>query len=110
MGTTATIDGATVQTIVERILAAARPRRIILFGSAAAGRMTPDSDVDLLVVEDAPDNTRAESARLRQALGELGFPIDVLVIAADRFEETKDLVGSIAYPAHHYGKVIYEAA
>jgi len=110
MGTAATIDEATIQEIVQRILAAARPRRIILFGSAATGRMTPDSDVDLLVVEDAPRNPRAESVRLRQALGELGFPIDVLVIAADRFEETKDLVGGIAYPAHRYGKVIYEAA
>jgi len=96
--------------MVRRILAVAQPRRIILFGSAANGRMTPDSDVDLLIVEDVPADTRAESVRLRRALGEVGFPIDVLVISTDHFEETKDLVGGIAYPAHHYGRAIYEAA
>lgn len=34
--------------IVARILAVARPDRIILFGSAATGEMTKDSDIDLV--------------------------------------------------------------
>jgi len=110
MGITATVDEATVQEMVRRILAVAQPRRIILFGSAATGRMTPDSDVDLLVLEDSPGNTREESVRLRESLCGMGFPIDVIVMATDWFEQTKDLVGGIAYPAHRYGRVIYEAA
>ena len=28
----------------------------------------------------------------------------------DEFEETKDVVGGLAYPAHHWGMVLYEAA
>ncbi len=40
----------------------------------------------------------------------LVFPFDVIVIASERFEETKNLVTGIAYPANKYGKVIYEAA
>jgi hypothetical protein len=28
----------------------------------------------------------------------------------DRFEETKSVIGGIAYPANKYGKAIYEAA
>jgi len=31
-------------------------------------------------------------------------------MATERFEETKGLVGGIAYPANRDGKVIYEAA
>ena len=27
-----------------------------------------------------------------------------------RFEESKNVIGGIAYPAHKYGKVIYETA
>jgi predicted nucleotidyltransferase len=104
------LDEATLREIVSRILGAAQPRRIILFGSAAGGRMTRDSDVDLLVLEPAPCDSRAESVRLRQALAGLGLPFDVLVMTAERFEETKDVIGGIAYPVHKYGKVLYEAA
>jgi len=34
----------------------------------------------------------------------------VIVIASERFEETKDVIGGIAFPAHRYGRVLYEAA
>jgi hypothetical protein len=43
------------------------------------------------------------------ALRGLGFPFDVVVMASERFEETKDLIGGLAYPADKYGRVIYEA-
>lgn len=39
-----------VRTLGRRIVEAFHPQRIILFGSLAAGRSRPDSDVDLLVV------------------------------------------------------------
>jgi len=104
------IDANLVKKVTERILCAASPKRIILFGSAAAGRMTTDSDIDLLVLKDSPCNSRHESVRLRRALGALGHPIDLIVMDTGRFEETKDVIGGIAYPAHKYGKVIYEAS
>ena len=96
--------------IVRRILSVCTPARIILFGSAAAGRMTRDSDIDLLVLEASPRDRRRERMRLRQALRGLGFPFDVIVMATERFEESKEVIGGIAYPANKYGKVIYEAA
>jgi predicted nucleotidyltransferase len=99
-----------VSEIVKRILEVAEPQRIILFGSAATGQMTKDSDIDLLVLEPAPDDTRQESVRIRQAVRGLGYPFDIIVMAVERFEESKDVVGGIAYPAHKYGKVIYEEA
>ena len=104
------IDQTLAHELVRRILAAAAPDRIILFGSAAAGNMNRDSDIDLLVVEPNPANTRQESVRIRRALGDVGYPIDVIVISTQRFEETKNIFGGIAYPAHKYGRVLYEAA
>jgi hypothetical protein len=56
------------------------------------------------------DDVRAESVRLRMALGDLGRRLDVLVIRTERFEKTKDVIGGIAYPANRYGVVLYEAA
>jgi len=105
-----TVEQEFVSEIVSRILAVARPDRILLFGSAATGEMTSDSDIDLLVLESSPDNTREESVRVRGALGGLGFAFDVIVMKTERFEETKDVIGGLAYPANKYGKVIYEAA
>jgi hypothetical protein len=40
----------------------------------------------------------------------LDYPFDIVVMATERFEESKEIIGGIAYPAHKYGKVIYEAA
>ena len=107
---TTRIDGALIQEIVRRVLSVARPDRIILFGSAATGRMTRDSDIDLLIVEARPKDRRRESVEIGDALRGMGFPFDVLVISADWFEASKNVIGGIAYPANKYGKVIYAAA
>lgn len=104
------VDESLLQEIVSRIVAVARPSRVILFGSLATGTATLDSDVDLLVVEDGVRNTRERALQIRGALAGLGLPVDVIVIRTERFEETKEVIGGIAYPAHRYGRVIYEAA
>lgn len=104
------VDEEILEHVVDRIVGLAHPDRVILFGSAATGKMTADSDLDLLVVERQVADTRRESIRLRAALDDVPFPIDVIVMSRERFEETKHIVGGIAYPAHKYGKVLYEAA
>jgi predicted nucleotidyltransferase len=105
-----TVDEEILERAVARIVQLAHPDRVILFGSAATGDMTSDSDLDLLVVEREVPNTRHESLRLRAALGNVPWPLDVIVMSRQRFEETKDVIGGIAYPAHKYGRILYEAA
>ena len=39
-----------LQEVTRRIVASVQPRRVLLFGSAARGRMNKDSDLDMLVV------------------------------------------------------------
>jgi uncharacterized protein len=103
------VDETLLDEIVRRVLAVARPDRIILC-SAATGQMTRDSDIDLLVVEPASANTRERSVEIRDAVGNVGYPVDVIVMRTERFERTKRLIGGIAYPANKYGRVIYAAA
>ncbi len=43
-----------VTAVVDRIVDAAHPLRIVLFGSQARADATPSSDVDLLVIEAEP--------------------------------------------------------
>jgi predicted nucleotidyltransferase len=104
------VDETLLKEVVRRVLTVARPDRIILFGSAATGQMTKDSDIDLLVVEPEPANPRDRSVRIRRALGDVPYPVDVIVMSSERFEETKNIIGGIAYPAQKYGRVLYEAA
>lgn len=104
------LEGQLMTEILRRILAVAPADRIIVFGTAAAGVMTKDSDIDLLVLESGPVDHRKEARRIRAALAGLSFPFDVIVMSTERFEETKEVIGGIAYPAHKYGKTVYEAA
>jgi len=104
------IDEQLIDEIVRRILTHVQPDRIILFGSAVTGEMTRDSDIDLLILEPSPPDLRTEGVRLRAALRGLDHPFDVIVMRTGRFEETKNVIGGIAFPANKYGRVIYEAA
>ena len=56
------VDEILLREIVRRVLTVARPEKIILFGSAATGQMTKDSDIDLLIVERAPMNRHSKRA------------------------------------------------
>jgi|ERR1700722_3018878 predicted nucleotidyltransferase len=104
------VDETLLSEIVRRILTVARPDRIILFGSAATGQMTKDSDIDLLIVEPATANRHDECVRISDAIGDVNFPVDVEVIDSRRFDATRSVIGGIAYPADKYGRVLYEAA
>ena len=103
------VSQALLAEIVARILTVARPDRIILFGSAATGEMTKDSDIDLLIVEPAPGSRHDEAVRVRDAIGSIAWPVDVLIMATERFEATRNVIGGIAYPANKYGRVLYAA-
>lgn len=97
------IDESLVQEIVRRLLTVVQPDKIILFGSAATGKMTRDSDIDLLIVRDKPDTSAEAYLTLRDTLRGLGYPFDVFQIDTERFEETKDIFGGLAFPTHKYG-------
>ncbi|MCC6679467.1 MAG: nucleotidyltransferase domain-containing protein [Phycisphaeraceae bacterium] len=105
-----TLDESVIQKIVERVLSVTQPDKIILFGSAATDRMTRDSDIDLLIVEPDTSDQRQEYVRIVKALWDVDCPFDILFINTQWFEQSKDVIGGIAHPAHKYGKVIYDAA
>ena len=91
-------------------LAEAGPvRRIILYGSRADDTARTDSDIDLLVVEAGVPDKRSEQRRLRALLPpDLPVWVDLWVMGEEQFEEEKDVIGGLAYPANKYGRVLYE--
>jgi predicted nucleotidyltransferase len=68
---------AAINELAKQIVQRFGPHRIILFGSYAYGQPTPDSDVDLLVVMPAKNET-TQAARIRLAI-DCDFPLALLV-------------------------------
>ncbi len=67
-----------IRRYARQIVRRFHPEKIILFGSYAYGKPSPDSDVDLLVV--MPTRNQVEQAvRIDEAIEERGFPLDLLV-------------------------------
>lgn len=103
------ISGPIIQQAVERLVAAAAPSRVILFGSHARGDAVDGSDVDFLVVEPQVDNVGAEMMRLHKALWPLNIPVDILVCSESDFEKKREWQSSAIYWAAREGKVLYAA-
>ena len=97
----------TIQAAVDRIVAAANPTKVILFGSYARGEATEDSDLDLMVIEQDVLNVGEEIVRLRQAVGDVGIGVDVLVYSEQEFEKRREWCSSPVYWAAREGKVLH---
>ncbi len=69
----------TLPGVIERLVAALNPHKIILFGSYAYGHPTPDSDVDLLVVWDTDLPPRERVKAVSRLMYPRPFPVDILV-------------------------------
>lgn len=101
-----------VEALVQGIVSEVSPRMVVLFGSRARGEGRPDSDVDLLVVEDAPfgpaRSRRREAARLYRRLAGSGVAKEILVVSRDEVERWRDSVNHVIARALREGKVMYE--
>ena len=99
---------AETQSIVDRIVAFTNPDVIYLFGSRARGDHEPDSDLDLLVVVPDPvGDRRQRQSELQDALVGSRPIVEPWIMGRLEFEETKDVVGGLAYPATHDGRLVY---
>ena len=96
-----------LSSIVQTVAAMADVKRILLYGSRAAGMAEPDSDIDLLVVESGSPDKLDERTRLLSSLPELPVSVDLWVMGQEEFDETKNVIGGLAYPAHKYGRVLH---
>jgi predicted nucleotidyltransferase len=102
-------DKKVLDEIVQRVVEAAQPDKIILFGSAARGEMRPKSDIDLLVIKSGKFNYwKLLTAIDRHLSGD--FPaVDVVLATPEDIQRYGDSPYLIYYPALREGKVIYGA-
>jgi predicted nucleotidyltransferase len=103
------IDERTLQEVVKRIVAAAKPSRVILFGSYARNRADRNSDLDIMVVKPQVVDKGAEMVHLHEVVGDVGTGVDVLVYSDEEFEKRSRVPGTVLYWARKEGTALYEA-
>ena len=97
-----------ISTMVDRIVGAFQPLRIILFGSHARGTATEWSDVDLLVILPNVSDKRDTAIEIRRVLGDLPVCKDIVVATPEEVARRGHLVGTVLRSALREGKVLYE--
>ena len=102
-------DPPALELLVRRIVEVAQPDRIILFGSAARGELSPDSDLDVLVVKSGVEHRRRLAQDIYMNLSGVGVGVDIIVLTPEDIDAQRGSVGSIVGPALDEGRVIYGA-
>ena len=102
------LDHSTLDNIIGRIVEVADPEKIILFGSAARGGMSCDSDIDLLIIKEGADALDL-MARIYRRLHGVGAAVDAIVVTPDDVERFKSSHALVIKPALQEGTVVYEA-
>jgi predicted nucleotidyltransferase len=69
----------TLSPAIQHLAKELNPEKIILFGSYAYGKPTPDSDVDLLVIMETNEPAKERSWAVSRLLLPRPFPVDILV-------------------------------
>jgi uncharacterized protein len=103
-------DKQVLDDMVRRIIDAVNPRCIILFGSAARGAMSVDSDLDLLVVMPEGTHRRRTAQTVSRSLKGLGFAKDIVVVTESDIRNYGENPSLVIYPALRQGKELYHAA
>jgi predicted nucleotidyltransferase len=100
-------DKALLKEVVHRVVEAVHPDKIILFGSAARGEMSPHSDLDLLVIKQVRNRRRTVWA-IDRGLRGIMIGVDLVVATPRDIERYGDSPALVYYPALREGKVIYD--
>jgi predicted nucleotidyltransferase len=98
-----------IEEMVARIVEAASPDRIILFGSYARNGADPESDVDLLILFRELGNRAGMTSRLYSRLVGSALPKDMVIATTEEFERYRQVPNCIFWVAARQGRLIYEA-
>ena len=97
-----------LQEIVRRMCEVGHPQKIILFGSRARMEARPDSDLDLLVIEDSALPRHERAGRYRRALLGLFPSKDIVVWTPEEVQEWSGVPNAFVNVTLKEGKILYE--
>lgn len=97
----------TLREVVRCIRAAGSPQRIVLFGSHARGEASPNSDLDILVIEESDLPRYKRSVRYLRALVGVFPAKDVVVWTPEEVEAWSGVPNAFITTALREGKTLY---
>ena len=100
--------GINSDSIVQRVLSAGHPEKIVLFGSRARNTTHPESDYDLLIVEPSDLPRSARSGAYYRALSDLAVEVDVLVVTPEEIRDWECVPQAFITTALREGRTLYE--
>jgi len=98
-----------LNAITERIVAAVRPCRIVLFGSAAEERMGRNSDIDLLIIMPDGIHRRNTARKIYRTLSGMGCAKDIVVVTENDVRDHRDNPAMVLHSALLKGRELYRA-
>jgi predicted nucleotidyltransferase len=96
-----------IESITKQIIEKYKPEKIILFGSAARGRLTRDSDVDFLIIKKQTPLYGVDRTRELSRMIERDIPVDLLVYRPEEFEKRLAMGDPFLKAILKEGKVVY---
>jgi predicted nucleotidyltransferase len=96
-----------IVNITQQIVQKFRPEKIILFGSAAKGQWSSDSDADFLIIK--KDTPLYGSDRIRELsrVIERNIPVDFLIYRPEEFDKRLKMGDPFLKAIVKEGKVLY---
>ncbi len=99
---------AIIDAAVQRLVTEFRPEQIWLFGSHAWGEPIADSDLDLVVVVSASDESALRRAqRAQMTIYGLPLAMDIMVPTLSEFERFRDVRTSLSHKIVTEGRLLY---
>ena len=96
-----------IKKITDQIISKYKPEKIILFGSAAQGKYTPDSDADFLIIKKETPFYGIDRIRELSSMIERNIPIDLMIYRPEEFEDRLAMGDPFLKAILKEGKVIY---
>jgi uncharacterized protein len=96
-----------IENITKQIIEKYKPEKIILFGSAAHGKLTPDSDADFLIIKKETPFYGVDRMRELSRMIERDIPVDLLVYRPEEIEKRLAMGDPFLKAIFKEGKVVY---
>jgi uncharacterized protein len=106
------MDTENILSEITEVLKQFEIEKVILFGSYASGKQNSDSDIDLFVIKNIPENeTRDFRIKLKKALwiklGKLSYLLDIIVDNEQRIRKRIEMGDLFYKEIWTKGKTIY---
>ncbi|OGX06849.1 MAG: hypothetical protein A3G87_01470 [Omnitrophica bacterium RIFCSPLOWO2_12_FULL_50_11] len=96
-----------LQRILGILKTRVQPQKVILFGSLVSGRLRPDSDIDLLIVQDSKEPIFDRVKKIEAVL-DRRYAADLIVLTPTEVQSLLDSDNRYVKKIFSGGRVLYE--